>query len=127
MGDLERNAVTWWQFFDYCFNHNPAALACESFWAKAIGAFVAFGVVMVSIGIWKAVDYKRKARRAAIAEWQRNSIDEVGIREVTWAGEAGLVDNETPDDELVTKIREGVEQRKREIASNRSPAEPTGA
>lgn len=127
MSEQLQSLRSWWQLFDYCFNHNPSAISCESFWANAIGAFIAFGVAMVSIGIWRAIDYRRKVTRAAIAEWERNSVDEAGIREVTWKGEAAGV-TDAPDDELIEKIRAGVEQRKREVAASIvEPARRSGA
>ncbi len=126
--DPQQLLQSWWQYFDYCFNFNPSASTCESFWGNVIGAFIGIGVLMVLIGAWKVWDYRRKARRAAIAEWERNSIDEAGIKEAMWRGEEMAEVDSTPDEDLVAKIRAGVEQRKREVASSpRPPAEPSGA
>lgn len=129
MDGMLQTIQAWWQFVDYCFNHNPSAQMCESFWTNAIGAFIACGTLMVLYGIWKILDYRRKARSAAIAEWERNSVDEAGIREAMWRGEDSRIATEPKSDtELVAQIRAGVEQRKQETATHgATPAEPSKA
>jgi hypothetical protein len=61
------------------------------------------------------VDYRRKYAAAERAQWLREQADEVGIREAAWDGDK-TYQAELPDDEVLTRIRAAVEQRKREIA-----------
>jgi hypothetical protein len=117
MDGLQRTtqlAESWWQSFYYCFSLNPASLICESFWAKAIGAFIAIGAVAVVAGIWKYIDYRRKYAAAVREEWLREQADEVGIKEATWDGDKAY-QAELPDDEVLARVRAGIEQRKREM------------
>lgn len=108
MGSIDPKAL--WQLFDYCFNHNPSAISCESFWSYSILGFIGFGVALLIFGVTKIVSYQRKLRAAYVAEWERNSIDEAGIREAKWKG-----DDQTPgepDAEVVHQIRAALAQRK---------------
>jgi hypothetical protein len=102
---------SWWNFFDYCFNHNPTALICEPFWARFIGAFIATGVIAVLYGAWKYIDYRRKYAAALRAEWERGQVDEAAIREASWDGDKAY-QSHLPDDEVLQRIRAAVEQRK---------------
>lgn len=104
---------SWWTFFDYCFNHNPTALICEPFWGKLIGSFIAVGAVTVLFGVWKYFDYRRKYAAAVRAEWEREQVDEAGIREAIWNGDKAY-QSHLPDDEVLDRIRAALEQRKRE-------------
>ncbi len=115
-------ADSWWQFFDYCFNVNPASLICEPFWARFIGAFIFLGVVAVCVGCWKYVDYRRKYNAALRAQWLCEQVDESAIKEASWAGDKAY-QAELSDEEVLARIREGVEQRKRDVATA-SPAPP---
>ena len=103
---------SWWHFFDYCFNHNPTALICEPFWAKTIGIFIAIGAVVVLYGVWKYIDYRRKYAAALRAEWEREQVDEAGIREATWNGDKAY-QSHLPDEEVLERIRDALDQRKR--------------
>jgi hypothetical protein len=116
-------ANSWWQFFDYCFNANPSALICESFWAKFIGAFIALGAIAVLVGIWKYIDYRRKYAAALRAEWLREQADEVGIKEATWDGDKAY-QAELPDTEVLARMRAGIELRKREMNSASGSSAP---
>ncbi|MPZ43826.1 MAG: hypothetical protein GEV05_10550 [Betaproteobacteria bacterium] len=107
---------SWWNFFDYCFNHNPTALICEPFWAKLIGAFIAAGVITVLFGVWKYIDYRRKYAAAVRAEWERGQVDEVAIREASWDGDKAY-QSHLPDDEVLERIRAAVEQRRRDASA----------
>jgi hypothetical protein len=47
-------------------------------------------------------------------EWLREQADEAGIKEATWDGDKAY-QAELPDDEVLTRVRAGIEQRKREM------------
>jgi hypothetical protein len=104
---------SWWTFFDYCFNHNPTALICGPFWGKVIGSFVAMGAIAVLFGAWKYIDYRRKYAAALRAEWEREQVDETGIREAIWDGDKAY-QSHLPDDEVLERIRSALDQRKRD-------------
>lgn len=99
--------------FSYCFNADPFSTLCAGFWQSVVGGFIAFGVLLVGIGAWKLLDYRRKLRRAQIAEWERQQSDEVGIREQKWRGDdqddAGQID----DADMAARIRAALDERKR--------------
>jgi hypothetical protein len=110
--DTQRIAESWWQFFDYCFNINPASLICEPFWAKFIGIFIATGVLAVLAGVWKYFSYRRKFAAALRAQAERERIDEVEIREASWNGDKAY-QSHIPDREVLAQIRAAVDERKR--------------
>jgi len=115
--DTRRLADSWWQFFDYCFNINPAALICEPFWMKLIGAFIAAGVLAVLVGIWKYFSYRRKYAAAMRAQAEREHIDEIEIREASWNGDKAY-QSHIPDKEVLAQIRTAVDERKRNVAAS---------
>ena len=119
MGDVNPQDVarSWWQYFDYCFNLHPSAMVCEAFWSKWILALIGFGALGVAYGIWKFVDYRRKVNAAHIAEWMREQVDEVGIRETKWNADKAY-QAELPDAEVLAKIQAAVEERRQQ---NRRP------
>jgi hypothetical protein len=104
---------SWWNFFDYCFNYNPTAMICEPFWRNTIGAFIVIGGLAVLYGIWKYIDYRRKYAAAVRAQWEREQVDEAGIREATWDADKAYRSDLT-DDEVLERIRSAIDQRKRE-------------
>ena len=112
---------SWWNFFDYCFNHNPTALICEPFWAKFIGTFIASGVIAVLFGVWKYFDYRRKYAAALRAEWEREQVDESGMREATWDGDKAY-QSHLSQDEVLKRIRAAVAQQKAEATRPLSKA-----
>lgn len=122
MTDALQALTSWWRFFDYCFNHNPSAMSCEAFWTYGIFGFIGVGVLLLIFTATKIVSDRRKLRAARIAEWERNSVDEAGIREAIWVGESATAPRDASDDQLLATIRAGIEQRKREM--NRSAIDP---
>jgi hypothetical protein len=112
---------SWWNFFDYCFNHNPTALICEPFWTKFIGTFIAIGVAAVVYGVWKYFDYRRKYAAALRAEWEREQVDEAAIKEATWDGDKAY-QSSLADTEVLERIRAAVAQRKGDAAPPLSKA-----
>ena len=112
MGEITRAVQSWWQLASYCWD-SPGAMVCASFWTHAVLAFVALGGLLVSIGLTKVVIYRRKLRRAYIAEWERNSVDEAGISEARWRGEEQPL---ADDPDMAAKIRAALDERKRQPA-----------
>jgi hypothetical protein len=112
--NAQQLAEPWWQFLVYCFNENPGALVCSPFWGKVIGAFIAIGCIAVLAGCWAFVSYRRKYYAAMRAQWMRESIDEVGIKETTWDGDKAF-QAELPDDEVLARVRAGIEARRKEV------------
>ena len=112
---ISQTTSAWWQFFDYCFNVDPASTICQPFWDKAIGTFIVFGFVLVAYGVWKIWDYRRKYAAALRAQWLREQVDEVGIKEAQWAADK-VYEPDVPDDELLERIRAGLAARKREAS-----------
>jgi len=107
---------SWWKFFDYCFNYNPASLVCEPFWTKLIAGFILFGALCVLVGGWMYFSFRRKYAAALRAQAERERIDEEGIREAVWNGDKAYQAH-LPDAEILSRIRASVEERKREAAS----------
>ena len=104
---------SWWQTFDYCFNHNPGALLCEAFWTRLIGVFVVLGGLCVVVGVWKYVRFRRAYAAAIRAQWLRDSVNEAGIRDNLWNGDKAY-QTHLPHDEVLAQIRSAVEDRKRQ-------------
>lgn len=121
--NAEQMAKSWWQFFDYCFNYDPSALICQSFWAKVIWGFIILGCIGVLYGLWVFWDYRRKWQQARIAQWQRESVDEAGIKEIQWIADKAY-QAEVPDDELLARIKAAVDARKLEVGSGSRPDAP---
>ena len=111
---VQKLAGSWWNFFDYCFNHDPGASLCQAFWGKTIVACIGLGAVLVAYGVWKYVAYRRQYAAAIRAQWLREQSDEVGIQEERWIADSAY-QADIPEDELLARIRAGVAARQREV------------
>lgn len=105
----------WWAYFDYCFSANPLSTVCGPFWERIILAVVIGGLIATAYGALKYFAYRRRDRRARIAEWEREQSDEVGIKEATWNGDKAY-QAELPDAEVAARIRAALDERKRMTA-----------
>ena len=98
-------------------------MICQSFWAKVIWGFIILGCIGVLYGLWVFWDYRRKWQQARIAQWQRESVDEAGIKEIQWIADKAY-QAEVPDDELLARIKAAVDARKLEVGSGSRPDAP---
>lgn len=112
---------TWWSLFDFCFNVDPGSYLCRPFWSNAVLAFIGAGFVLVLFGVTKYVSYRRNLRRAHIAEWMRNSVDESAIKAEAWTAHEQPLISVSSDEELLSIVRAGVEQRRREVRGIQQP------
>ena len=117
---VQQVSESWWQFFDFCFNVDPASTLCETFWTRTVAGFIVLGILTVLVGIWKYFNYLREYRAALRAQWEREQADEVGIQEASWHADKAY-QAELPEDEVLARIREAVEARKREIGNSPKP------
>ena len=120
---MPESLVPWWQFFDYCFNHNPGSGICTPFWRWSLGAVVGIGVLVLVVTAWKYYRYRRKHQAAVIAEWERSQVDEVGIRENMWDGDKAY-QADLPQEEVLQRIRQAVEQKKASATPNPPVSRP---
>lgn len=122
--NTQQLAESWWAYFEYCFSHNPGASICEPFWSRVIIFFVLVGSIAVAVGAWKYLDYRRKYAAALRAQWEREQVDEAQIQEEVWRGDKAY-QAELPEEEVLGRIRAGIEQRKREVGqSGATPTSP---
>lgn len=105
----------WWNFMVFCFSDDPLSPVCGQFWERIILGAVALGVAAVAFGVWKYLKYRRDFRIAMRAQAEREAIaDEQIMRAHQWDGDKAYQSN-LSDDEVQRRIREGVEQRRREV------------
>lgn len=112
--NLQAILEPWVAYLGYCFNDNPLSVTCEPFWERIIGGFVLLGAIAVVVCIFKYLSYRRKFAAAMREYDQRNAVDEEAIREKIWAGEKAY-QSAIPDEEIGRRVREGLEQRRREV------------
>lgn len=111
----------WLAYLDYCFNANPLAAICEKFWAWTILAVIATGALAVLAGVWKYGAYRRKLSKAERAREERMRIaDEDTMRASMWDGDKAY-QTELPATEVQRRIREAIEQRKKEAGVPETP------
>jgi len=120
---MPESFAPWWQYFDYCFSHNPSAGICVPFWRWSIGTVVCIGVVVLIATAWKYYRYRRAYQAAVLAEWERSQVDEVGIKENMWDGDKAY-QSHVPQEEVLARIRQAVEQKKASAPAHPPPGRP---
>jgi len=104
----------WWAYVEFCLEAALTAPVCRPFWTWSVIALLGLGAVTCVAIAWRYLSWRHQHKVAQRAYEQRMSVaDEATMQAARWNADKAY-QSDVPPEEIERRIREAVEQRRRE-------------